>query len=138
MTSCPICAPGWSDRALIELKASHVVSDSAESTLPGYTAVFSKRHVREPFDLDPEERVSWWSDCMIVARALNEVFRPAKLNYEIHGNTIEHLHMHLYPRFADDAFVGRAIEPRETKRHVTTPDQLQALKSAVARLRGSV
>jgi diadenosine tetraphosphate (Ap4A) HIT family hydrolase len=27
-----------------------------------------------------------------------------KLNYEIHGNTIPHLHMHLYPR----SKVGRA------------------------------
>ena len=72
---------------------------------------------------------------MIVARALNEVLHPVKLNYEVHGNTIEHLHMHLYPRFADDAFVGRAIEPREPKRHETTDQQISDVRAAIVRLR---
>ena len=138
MTACPICASGWADRALIELDASYVVGSSGPAVLPGYTAVFAKRHVREPFELTGEESAAWWSDCMLVARAIAEVFRPAKVNYEIHGNTITHLHLHLFPRFPGDPFEGRAIEPREPKRHVTTPAQVEALKNAVARLRGSV
>jgi diadenosine tetraphosphate (Ap4A) HIT family hydrolase len=138
LTACPICAPGWAERALIELDASYVVSGSGPSVLPGYTAVFAKRHVREPFELDDRERDAWWSDCMLVAQAIAEVFRPAKLNYEIHGNTIEHLHLHLFPRLPGDAFEGRPIDPREPKHHVTTPEQVEALKNAVARLRGSV
>lgn len=136
MTACPICAPGWADGALIELDASYVVCGNGPVVLPGYTAVFAKRHVREPFELEPDEQDRWWADCMLVARAMQEVFRPTKLNYEIHGNTIEHLHLHLFPRFPGDAFEGRPIDPREPKRHVTTPEQVDALKRAVARLRG--
>jgi len=135
LSTCPICAPGWADRALIELDASYVVSGSGPSVLPGYTAVFAKRHVREPFELEPAERDRWWADCMRVARAVNEVFGPAKLNYEIHGNTIEHLHLHLFPRFAGDAFEGRPIDPRSDARHVTTPEQIEELKRAIARSR---
>ena len=131
----PICAPGWSARALIELDASYVVSESGPSILPGYTVVFAKRHVREPFELGSQDGTAWWFDCMLVARALDAVFQPAKLNYEIHGNTIEHLHLHLFPRFKDDAFVGRAIEPHEAKRHHTTGGQIVQLRDAVARLR---
>ena len=138
MTDCPICASGWADRALIELDSSYVVGGSGPSVLPGYTAVFAKRHVREPFELTTEESTAWWSDCMLVARAIDDVFRPAKVNYEIHGNTIEHLHLHLYPRSADDAFQGRPIDPREPKRHSTTREQVDALKNAIARLRASV
>jgi diadenosine tetraphosphate (Ap4A) HIT family hydrolase len=138
LTDCPICAPEWAGRALIELDASYVVGDSGPSILPGYTAVFAKRHVREPFELGPEERAAWWGECMLVAHAVAEVFEPVKMNYEIHGNTIEHLHLHLFPRFGGDPFEGRAIEPREPKRYVTTPDRVEALKRAVVRLRGSV
>jgi diadenosine tetraphosphate (Ap4A) HIT family hydrolase len=47
---------------------------------------------------------------MLVGRALNDELRPAKMNYEIHGNTIPHLHLHLYPRTAEDPFVGRPID----------------------------
>ena len=31
------------------------------------------------------------------------------MNYEIHGNSIPHLHLHLYPRFPGDPFEGRPI-----------------------------
>ena len=138
MTSCPICAPEWAGRALIELGASWLVSGSGESILPGYSVVFAKRHVVEPFEMGSRESGDWWSDCMLVAQATREVFGPRKLNYEIHGNTIEHLHLHVFPRFDRDAFEGRPIDPREPKRHITTPEQIEALKSAIARLRASV
>lgn len=35
------------------------------------------------------------------------------MNYEIHGNTVPHLHLHLFPRFDGDPFVGRPIDARE-------------------------
>jgi diadenosine tetraphosphate (Ap4A) HIT family hydrolase len=138
VSDCPICAPGWSDRALVELEASWLFAGSGPAVLPGYCAVFAKRHVVEPFELQETERVAWWKDCMVVARATQEVFRPAKLNYEIHGNTIEHLHLHLFPRFAGDAFEGRAIEPREPARYETSREQVAELKRAVTRVRGTV
>ena len=47
---------------------------------------------------------------MAVARALKQELGSTKLNYEIHGNTIPHLHLHLYPRFEGDPFVGRPID----------------------------
>ncbi len=64
---------------------------------PGYTVVFAKHHLVEPFELKGAEGDAWWNDCMLVARALRDVFQPEKMNYEIHGNTIPHLHLHLFP-----------------------------------------
>ncbi len=49
---------------------------------------------------------------MIVASMLYQLFTPTKINYEIHGNTIPHLHVHLFPRFAGDPHVGGPIDPR--------------------------
>jgi diadenosine tetraphosphate (Ap4A) HIT family hydrolase len=47
-----------------------------------------------------------------VSAALQAVTGAVKLNYEIHGNTIPHLHTHIYPRYRGDAFENRPIDPR--------------------------
>jgi len=66
----------------------------------------------------------------MAAQALDALFRPAKMNYEIHGNTIPHLHIHLFPRFAGDPFVGRPIDPRGPL-HTRTGDDLARMRRAL-------
>jgi len=53
------------------------------------------------------DRAAFWEEAMHAAEVLAGLFKPVKMNYEIHGNTIPHLHMHLYPRMAAD--VGRRL-----------------------------
>jgi diadenosine tetraphosphate (Ap4A) HIT family hydrolase len=84
------------------------VTAAPAACLPGYVCVMSRRHVEEPYDLD--DAGAWWAECMLVARALSAELRPRKMNYEIHGNTVPHLHLHLFPRTDDDPFVGRPID----------------------------
>jgi diadenosine tetraphosphate (Ap4A) HIT family hydrolase len=67
---------------------------------------------------------------MALARALSEALRPVKMNYEIHGNTLPHLHMHLLPRQPDDAFVGRPIDLKEFH-HRYTDAELELLRAVV-------
>jgi len=50
-------------------------------------------------------------DLQRVAAALQEITRAVKLNYEIHGNTIPHLHVHLFPRYKGDPFEEGPINP---------------------------
>lgn len=71
---------------------------------------------------------------MLVARVLGELFQPAKLNYEIHGNTIPHLHLHLFPRFAGDPFVGGPIDPRRSS-FTRTPQDLKRMGQAIVAAR---
>ena len=102
--------------------------------LPGYVCVTSKKHAVEPFDLSVEDQRWFWTDAMLVAKGVADAVRPAKMNYEIHGNTIPHLHMHLFPRAAGDAYVGYPIHHRVEFEHST--EDLRGLKTAiVARLR---
>jgi diadenosine tetraphosphate (Ap4A) HIT family hydrolase len=37
-----------------------------------------------------------------VAEALARVYRPVKMNYELLGNQVAHIHWHLIPRLAGD------------------------------------
>lgn len=95
--TCPICDRGAPLGIVAELEATWVTT-YAEPPIPGYVCVVSKRHVVEPFELPPDEMDAFWREAMRVARAVADLLEPSKMNYEIHGNTIPHLHMHLYPR----------------------------------------
>ena len=110
---CPICARGAPLDVIAELEATWVTAE-AEAPLPGYVCVVSKHHVVEPFELPAPELDAFWREAMLVARAVHRLLAPAKLNYEIHGNTIPHLHMHVYPRFRGDPYEGGPIDPRRT------------------------
>lgn len=104
--------------------------------IPGYVYVTSKKHAVEPFDLSIEDQRWFWTDAMLVAQGVADVRRPAKMNYEIHGNTIPHLHMHLFPRTAGDVYVGYVIHHRVEFEH--SAEDLEDLRTGiVARLRGA-
>jgi diadenosine tetraphosphate (Ap4A) HIT family hydrolase len=107
-TPCPICRRGHPLDVIAELDATWVTAQPV-AVLPGYACVVARRHVAEPFQLPDDEMVAFWRESMAVARALSSLFEPRKMNYEIHGNSMPHLHLHLYPRFTRDPFEGRPI-----------------------------
>ena len=73
----------------------------------GYTIVIWRgRHVAEPTDLDEDEAAAYWRELLRVGRALEQHFEPVKLNYDILGNSLPHLHTHVIPRYADDPKPG--------------------------------
>jgi diadenosine tetraphosphate (Ap4A) HIT family hydrolase len=111
---CPICARLASGDAsyVIAATAAVLVTAEPDATMPGYVCVTSRRHVVEPYELGASDQSEFFLDAMSVARAVATAVKPAKMNYEIHGNTIPHLHMHLYPRQADDPYVGYMITNR--------------------------
>lgn len=131
-----ICARGGPLHLLVALERTWVASAVGPTILPGYAAVFSKRHVVEPFELTADEQAAFWEECMLVAGAIRDVFGPRKLNYEIHGNTVPHLHLHIYPRYPDDPFIGRPIDARESPRYRHTAEDLARLREAIATARG--
>jgi diadenosine tetraphosphate (Ap4A) HIT family hydrolase len=128
--SCPICDAGRPRDVIAELGATWATA-GAEAPLPGYVCLVSKLHVVEPFELPLQERAAFWNETMLVARALDELLSPAKLNYEIHGNTVPHLHLHLFPRFAGDPYVGGPIDPRKAS-FTRSADDLRELGKAIA------
>jgi diadenosine tetraphosphate (Ap4A) HIT family hydrolase len=127
-STCPICAEGEPLDIVAEL-ANTWVTAQVEAPLPGYVCVVSKMHVVEPFELPETELVAFWREAMLAARRVSELFRPRKMNYEIHGNTIPHLHVHLYPRFPDDPYGLGPIDTRVAK-FTRTTEQLNAIREA--------
>jgi diadenosine tetraphosphate (Ap4A) HIT family hydrolase len=97
----------------------------------GYVCVVSKRHVVEPYELPPDERAAFWDDVLFAAERVARLLRPVKVNYEIHGNSLPHLHAHVFPRFAGDQFVGGPIDGRAAP-VAQSDDELERLRTALA------
>jgi diadenosine tetraphosphate (Ap4A) HIT family hydrolase len=129
-TRCPICASGQPLDVIAELDAVWV-SAPPVAVLPGYACVVARRHVEEPFHLPDNEMFAFWRESMAVARALSSLLEPRKMNYEIHGNSIPHLHLHLDPRCAGDPFEGRPIA-MDAAFFTRTADDLRRMADALA------
>lgn len=126
---CRICESptGRPQHVLVELEHNWVTAPR-EACLPGYVCLVARTHVTEPFEL--EDDAAWWSECMTVARGLKSGLSAQKLNYEIHGNTIPHLHLHVFPRFAGDPFEGKPIDGA-ARLFVRSPEHMERLRTVI-------
>jgi diadenosine tetraphosphate (Ap4A) HIT family hydrolase len=93
----------------------------AAPALPGMCSLFMKRHAVDLHDLSPEEGAGFMTAAQSVSRFLAKSTGAVKINYEMHGNTIPHLHMHFFPRYRGDPFETGPIDPRVEG----SPDDLQ-------------
>ena len=75
----------------------------------GYSFVSLKWHSEELYQLSERDRKKFLEDMSCVAAALDDTFHPDKMNYELLGNGMPHLHWHLVPRYKTDPYWGRPI-----------------------------
>jgi diadenosine tetraphosphate (Ap4A) HIT family hydrolase len=68
----------------------------------GWTFLVLKRHATELWHLEAAERARLIEEITRVAGAVGAAFGAVKMNYELLGNAIAHIHWHLVPRRADD------------------------------------
>jgi diadenosine tetraphosphate (Ap4A) HIT family hydrolase len=100
---------------------------------PGYVVVVHRgdRHVTEPTELGEEEALGYWREVMTVARSIERVYRPYKLNVMMLGNQLPHLHTHVVPRYEDDADAGgppvfdEGAPPRDERDLLAQAEQLR-------------
>jgi diadenosine tetraphosphate (Ap4A) HIT family hydrolase len=94
----------------------------------GYCVLVSRRHARELSELPDDVRRSYLDEMCLLARAIERAFTPHKVNYELLGNQVPHLHWHLFPRSVDDPArlspVWLAID--RTERDAGERERLQA------------
>jgi len=118
MTNCPMCGKWAAEAELRVAELEHCyVTLNRDQFFPGYCFVFTRDHVTELFHLDRAVRHGVMEEVNRVAAALYRVFQPTKINYELLGNMVPHMHWHLVPRFADDPLWPRPIwsEPHQER-----------------------
>lgn len=131
-SACPICVRGQPLNIIATLNASWLTM-SIDAPMCGYVCLVSQVHAVELHDLSIAQATSFMCDAHRVSAALSSATGAIKLNYEIHGNTLPHLHMHFFPRYVGDPFEGRAIEPNRIRHSVYVSGQFDALKDRLLR-----
>jgi diadenosine tetraphosphate (Ap4A) HIT family hydrolase len=99
---CPICnqtpeTRPLTERPIADLGVSRLIADR-NTCLKGHSCLVLKPHVVEIYELSDEDAATFMDDIKVASLALKKVTDAVKINYEIHGNTIPHMHMHLWPR----------------------------------------
>jgi diadenosine tetraphosphate (Ap4A) HIT family hydrolase len=118
---CPMCEQGRPEET--EHGARFFAGEVSDAYLQradiqrGYSVVIWRgRHVAEPTELSAEEATAYWLETLRVGHAIENVLEPVKLNYDLLGNSLPHLHTHVVPRYADDPRPGWPFPfPDETR-----------------------
>lgn len=127
--TCPICVRGEPLDIVAKLEATWVTMQEA-APMRGYVCLVSQIHAVELHDLAEETATRFMRDARRVSRALAAATGAVKLNYEIHGNSLPHLHMHFFPRYRGDPFEGQPINPRLVKNPVYAAGEFQRVRDA--------
>jgi diadenosine tetraphosphate (Ap4A) HIT family hydrolase len=109
----------------------------------GYCVLVSRRHATELSALTDAERRAFLDEMCLLARAIEACFRPHKMNYELLGNLVPHLHWHLFPRYLHDPerlkpvwlALDRAERDEEARCLLETGPQDRATTAAALRQR---
>ncbi len=78
--------------------------------LKGTCFIITKIHYNKLFDMPNGALLQYMKEVQIAAKALKNITGAVKINYEIHGNTVPHMHVHLFPRYLNDPFAGKVID----------------------------
>ncbi len=133
--TCPLC---HGDPAQILWEDSHCLVIAAEAAgLGTLCRVIWRDHVAEMTDLDPGRARQFMEVVWGVETALRRCLAPTKMNVASLGNMVPHLHWHVIPRYADDAYFPDSIWARARRtgtehRPHTMEDLRRALGAALA------
>jgi diadenosine tetraphosphate (Ap4A) HIT family hydrolase len=127
---CPICLSGGPTDVLAELEVSSLVLGE-DAPMRGYCWLLFRRHAVELHDLTQDEGAAYMRDIQRVSRAIKLVTGAVKMNYEIHGNTLPHLHTHFFPRYVGDPFEGGPINPRAVSWPVYAPGEFDEMRRRI-------
>jgi len=84
----------------------------------GRSILAFQSHKRELFELSQIELHRFMEDLAKGAYAIQEAFRPQKINYAIFGDLVSHLHIHIVPKYKEGNNWGEAFVNAPTHKKV--------------------
>ena len=123
----------------IELKTGYAAFRYAQR-FKGYTLFICKQHATELHQLAHEFKMKHLEEMSIVAQAVHNVFHADKMNYELLGNAVEHIHWHIIPRKYGELPENQPIWrlSREELDDLSTAPPPDELRDMVERLKAEI
>lgn len=103
---CPFCNPDFDRELIVESPNAYAIYDKFPVN-EGHSLIIPKRHCEDYFDLTFEEQ----TECVFMLNKVKEIvskrFKPDGFNVGINvgekaGQTVNHVHIHLIPRYDGD------------------------------------
>jgi len=134
--TCSACQGSWpkEDHFIADLGLSKAYLHD-DQFFHGWTVVVFKRHATELFHLATTERIILMEEVNLVAKVVARVYEATKINYELLGNQLPHIHWHVIPRLAGDP---APLEPVWRVRHEPILSSGLDLQSTVQRLQQAI
>jgi diadenosine tetraphosphate (Ap4A) HIT family hydrolase len=134
--TCKACQASWpkEDHFIADLGFSRAYLHE-DQFFPGWTVVVFKRHATELFHLAPTERIQLMEEVNLVAKTLAQVYDAKKMNYELLGNQLSHIHWHVIPRLDGDP---APLEPVWRVQHEPVLHSRPDIQSKVQRLQHAI
>jgi diadenosine tetraphosphate (Ap4A) HIT family hydrolase len=112
--ACPMCANVEQEETrygflVARLQASNLHL-SKNQYASGYCVLMYREHAAELHQLSTEKQAAFMRDLLQAGAAIARVFDPIKMNYQLLGNAIPHLHWHIVPRYYGDPAPGRPLD----------------------------
>ena len=83
----------------------------------------------------PTERIQLMEDVNLIAKVVAQIYEARKINYELLGNQLPHIHWHVIPRLADDP---APLEPVWRVQHKPLLPSGSELQNTIQRLRQGI
>lgn len=128
------------DRLVVHETDSFIVSLNLYPYNPGHVLVFPKRHVVDIRELNEQEKCELPKLTDLSLDALDKAFKPAGFNIGynmglVAGGSIEHLHLHIIPRYPREVGIVELIAGKRVL--VQNPlETLARLREAFGELSG--
>ena len=107
-----------------------------EQTYHGRCLVAYDKHVNDLNELDDEQRNLFMADVADVTRAMQQLFKPEKINYGAYSDKLSHLHFHLAPKYVDGPDYGGTFQMNPGKVYLTEAEydeMVKALRQALGK-----
>ncbi|MDU1889966.1 MAG: HIT family protein [Dysgonomonas sp.] len=106
-----------------------------EQTYRGRCIVAYKDHAKELYELNDNELLAYMQDVNKVAKAMKEIFNPAKINYGAYSDKLPHLHMHLVPKYIDGTDFGSTFTMNPQKVYLSDEEYMEMLITIKSKLK---
>lgn len=121
--SCPLCL-AQNENVIYKNDLFRVI---LIDEIPGFTRIILNKHIAEFSDLSLDESLEISKAIYKIEKAMLKHIKPDKVNIASLGNYVPHLHIHIIPRYKDDAWFPDSIWSQKHREYEykTTQEQIQ-------------